>query len=110
MENHRQFFRIRFFEEPLILEKEAGVYEGVIRDLSGNGVSFYLHEDIEFEECVLHFTLKNEKYTLTAQKVRKEKGENGEYVYACTFVGANEKTQSAIVSELLKLDAIRRKK
>ena len=110
MQNHRQFFRVRLFDEPVILQSEHGFYHGIIRDLSGNGISLYLGEDIEFEECIVEFTLKDEHYVLSAKKVRKEKTSYGEYIYACTFTNLPEKTQSTILSLLLRLDAIRRKK
>lgn len=110
MENHRQFFRIRLFDEPVIVQHEQGFHEGIIRDVSGNGMSFYLAEDMVLNECVLEFALKEERYILAAKGVRKEKIAQGEYVYACTFLNVPEKTQSSILSTLLRLDAVRRKK
>lgn len=110
MGNNRQFFRIQFFEESVVIQDETGVYRGTVRDLSGGGISFYLEEPLAFDTCILQVELKKETYILHAKKVRVEKKAHDEYVYGCQFIDIDEKTQSSIVSELLRMDAIRRKK
>lgn len=110
MGNKRQFFRVDFYDVEVTAIAQREKHHGRIRDLSGNGISFYLQDKVDFTECIVEFALEKQTYTLDAVLIRREYTAFGEYVYACTFTSIDERTQSGMMSILLKLDAKRRKK
>lgn len=107
MDNKREFFRLDVFNIAIeaIIRKER--FKGTIRDVSGNGVSFYMYDDIGFVHCELRFALGKEEFTVPASLIRKKREKDGRTFYACTYRELPDKIQAKISSQLLRLDADR---
>jgi len=114
MANQRDFFRVRFHEKVMSvvnLEAERD-YEVYIRDISGNGISFFLSKKVEMKKntfLYVQFELEQRIFELTCSVVRIVE-ENGEFVYGCRFEGMKESEKANLSSLLFKIDAIRHKK
>lgn len=112
MQNKREFFRLDLYnmDVELLIGKEK--YKGKVRDLSGNGISFILEDDVIFKECKVKFELKETHFHIDAQFVRRkiEREYPFQAIYACTFNTLKDSEKGKISSILLQMDAIRRRK
>lgn len=110
IKNKRNFFRISLYEIAVDVILSKKTTRAIIKDISGNGMSFFTKEKIAFDICEVYFKINQKIYHLDAKLIRKEDVKFGEYTYAVNFIRISEKTKTALTSELLKIDAKRRKK
>lgn len=108
-DNRRNFFRVDLYNENLIVRFYNQEHKGWIRDLSGNGISFYIEVNEEFEECEVEFTIGDETFIHKATCIRRGETKMMRTMYACQFVDIKPKERSKISAKLLRLDAERRK-
>ena len=111
MENQRNFFRVTMYEHPVTVKGFGDPIEAHMRDVSGNGISFYTKNQFQ-EGDTLHvsFSIKEQEFEFDAKVERIGEGSRGRYVYGCRFLGQKEKETSILSSILLRLDAEKRKK
>lgn len=110
MDNRREFFRIAVLEIEMAAHISGEKHRGKLRDLSGSGVSFYLGKEIDFDKATVEFQLEDDSFEEEISLIRKEYTQFGDYLYACHFIGLDDKTQSRMLSTLLRWDALRRYK
>jgi hypothetical protein len=108
--NKRGFFRLSIYNEELILTNNGVEYQGKLKDISGNGLSFYLEEEIYFDTAFVKFSLSNVEYSVQCRFIRREEISVNEFSYACQFMTLNQKKQSKLMSTLIRMDALRRRK
>lgn len=110
MANEREFFRVTLYEAPIKIKDLWKIYKGVIRDVSGNGISFQCIEQFEVGKKVnVIFQINEITFSFHAQIIRKGNGTIGRYLYACQFLDQTEKEKSELSATLLRLEADRRK-
>lgn len=109
MEEKREFFRVALYNVPITTVIHGLTFEGKVRDVSGAGISFYLTEDVSFEECEVTFTIENQTFTFEAQLIRKGDIKYGTYSYACAFKTSKDKEKAKLSAILFKLDAKKRR-
>lgn len=109
MDNKRNFFRVDFYDIDFDIFINGLTYHAQLRDISGNGVSFYLNENINFRNCSIKLTLNDFTYKINAYLVRKREFHQERFIYACKFLDLDEKLESKLTSSLLKIEALRRK-
>lgn len=109
-ENKRAFFRLTNFEKPIEIVHKEQVYTADLRDISGNGISFYTTDRLPLEEEVLvRFQLEKTSYAFVTKLIREQEGTIGRRLYAGMFMGQTAKQQSTLSAHLLRLEASRRK-
>lgn len=110
MDNRRNFFRLDLYNVEAWLDIEGTRHKGRLLDISGNGLKWCINKDLAFENAYVEFQLGMKDYSLVCELIHKKPREGKEVSYACRFSSIDEKTQSQLVSELLKMDAKRRRK
>ena len=110
MKNKREFFRVELYYLPITVHSNGRERTGLIRDVSGNGISFTLSENVTMSDATLSFQIEGVAFQFEARLIRQSKNQKGDFTYAMTYVKADEKVQAKLVSLLLRLDAIRRRK
>lgn len=115
MDNKREFFRVDLHQYNVtVLPKDGDEkkyrFDGKIRDISGNGISFYLNKDLDFKEASLRFMIEHEVFNFNTRLIRKDKITSGQVIYACVFQEELEKNKARLSSLLLKIQGQRLKK
>lgn len=114
----RNFFRLSIKQElefsllnPETVEVISNANKGILRDISGGGLSFVTSEELSINQLLeIKISSMNKLFILLAKIVRQISTENEGHLYAVEFVYLDMHTQDQLVQLIFNIQQMERKK
>lgn len=114
----RNFFRLSKKQEiefsllnPETVELISNASKGLLRDISGGGLSFITSEELNVNQLLeLKISGMDKLFIVLGKVVRKINSENEEHLYAVEFVYLDMQTQDQLVQLIFNMQQKQRKK